>query len=54
MRRSLTVVVLLSILGFPAASQSRRFRIAIGGLSAESNSLYPAKAVMSDERRGDP
>jgi microcystin degradation protein MlrC len=52
MRRAFIVAVLLSILAFPAASQTRRFRVAIGGLSAESNSLYPAKLVMSEERRG--
>ena len=52
MRRPIIVVALLLILVFPAGSQTRRFRVAIGGLSAESNSLYPATLVMSEERRG--
>lgn len=51
MRRVFTVVLLLG-LAIPAAGQNRRFRIAIGGLSAESNSLYPAKLMMSNDRRG--
>jgi microcystin degradation protein MlrC len=40
------VLALLATFSDEASAQSRRFRVAVGGLSAESNSLYPRKNLM--------
>ena len=50
--RSLSAIALflVAVFGWPAEAQ--RPRIAVGGLSAESNSLYPRKLVMA-ERGGE-
>jgi microcystin degradation protein MlrC len=47
------ILLILALLALPAASQPpARFRVAVGGLSAESNSLYPRANPMIENALG--
>lgn len=54
MRLGLSALLLFVLAAGEASAQTRRFRVAIGGIMHESNSFFPSMTTMADYRIEDP